>query len=187
MKGEVGGRKPEGEHPRQKAKQEAMADRSARRLWGDTHQQRTSHLRNNVCLDSGARLWSGMGAPCGERVRARSPRPAIYAPAPPTTSSTPNTHTTQTCTHIHSACSSRKSLSYWDTPAPSRTSVDWLEARPDQLPRHTAPPPYPGSRKGEGTGRCLRAPSELSPTGRERGRQKTPTAKDLGGKMDEKA
>lgn len=70
-----------------------MADRSARRLWGDTHQQRTSHLRNNVCLDSGARLWSGMGAPCGERVRARSPRPAIYAPAPPTTSSTPNTHT----------------------------------------------------------------------------------------------
>lgn len=135
---------------------------------GETHQQRTSHLRN-VCLVSGTRLWSGMGAPCGERVRARSPRPAIYAPAPPTTSSTPNTHTTQTCTHIHSARSSRKSLSYWDTPAPSRTSVDWLEARPDQLPHHTAPPPYPGSRKGEGTGRCLRAPSELSPTRSEKG------------------
>lgn len=59
-------KKPSWSHGRQ---------RSARRLQGETgtHQQRICHLRDNVYLGSGSRVWSRIGAHCGETIQLEAP------------------------------------------------------------------------------------------------------------------
>lgn len=96
MKGEVGGRKPEGEHPRQKAKQEAMADRSARRLWG-AHTSR-GHLTSGImCVwtqAQGCGLGWGLPVERGSELEApgqQSMPLLLPQPVPPPTH-TPHKH-----------------------------------------------------------------------------------------------
>lgn len=108
-------------------------------------------LTSEECVSgSGSGVWSGMGAPCGEMVTAKSPRPAMYAPDPPriptlTPSPAINMYNSQT------TYSSRKSQSCSDTPLYTHTHQGLLWTGQDpgltQLPHHTTPPPCPGSRK----------------------------------------
>lgn len=119
-----------------------MADTDQQGGCGDTHQQMTSHLRDSVCLGSGSRVWSGMGAPCGERIIARSPRPAIYAPAPPITLVPPPTRTPNKHVHTYTLPATPGSLGAAGTPRPLQDfcGLARSQARPAATP-HLSPSP----------------------------------------------
>lgn len=182
MKGEVGAesqeegaqdKKPSGRLGQRQTEPSAEAVR--------THTStQTSHLRiMRVGLRLKGVIWDG--APCGERVTARSPRPASHTPAPPI-SPAPPPSCTPLSVYTQSACSSRKSQSYLDTTSlHDFCGLAGSQACPSAPP--PSPPPSPGSRKGEGSGDAL----ELGPQG-ERGRT-TPTAwpEVRGGGMGEEA
>ena len=131
--------------------------------WGgqNSSTKHTGPLTSEECVSgSGSGVWSGMGAPCGEMVTAKSPWPAICAPDPPPEAPAPNLY------NLQIAYSSRKSQSCSDTDTQTHrhtdthththsctwTSVDWPGARPDPAAHHTTPLPCPGSRKEKALG-----------------------------------
>lgn len=140
MKGEVGaesqeeGARDKKPSRRQRQRQTELSEEAVR-----THiSTQTSHLRiMRVGLRLKGVIWAG--APCGERVTARSPRPAISTPAPPRAPAPP-----PACTPL--SLYTQTGLQLQEVPEllghhpPSTTSVDWLGARPDPAaPPHSSP------------------------------------------------
>lgn len=138
---------------------------------------------------SGSGMWSGMGAPCGEMVTAKSPWPVIYAPDPPRTPTpAPPAHPN----HKH-----HKHVQFTDLqlqevsvllrhPHPP-PGLLWTGQEPGltQLPYHTTPSPCPGS--GKKPLEDLRVSSLRAWPHREREGWRTPTTwpEDLGGGVAE--
>lgn len=162
MKGEVGAesqeegaqdKKPSGRLGQRQTEPSAEAVR--------THTStQTSHLRiMRVGLRLKGVIWDG--APCGERVTARSPRPASHTPAPPI-SPAPPPSCTPLSVYTQSACSSRKSQSYLDTTSlHDFCGLAGSQACPSAPPPQ--PPTLPWKQERRRQWRCLRA----RPTGRE--------------------
>lgn len=182
MKGEVGAESQEegaqDKKPSRRLRQR-QAELSAEGV--RTHKHTDLSPRDNACRARAQGCGRGWGSLWREGHSSKPRASNLYPCSSQNPSPTPSTHTTK---HVHrQACSSRKSLSYSDTTPPPR--LLWIGREPGltQPPHRTAPPPSPGSRKGEGPGDAL----GLSPrVGGGVGRTPTSWPEESGRGMDER-